>query len=79
MQQQPFILEKRLQAPADKVWQAITDNTKMKEWYFDIPEFRPETSTEFRFEGGTENKTYVHICKVTEVIPGKKIKSYLAI
>ena len=45
----------------------------MKQWYFDIEKFKPEVGFEFRFEGRNENKSYLHLCKITEVIPGKKL------
>jgi uncharacterized protein YndB with AHSA1/START domain len=46
----------------------------MKEWYFQIAEFKPVVGFEFQFIGKTdENKEYLHLCKVTEVVPGKKL------
>lgn len=45
----------------------------MKKWYFDLSEFRPEVGFEFQFEGGDANKSYLHLCKVTEVIEGRKL------
>ncbi len=74
MNTQPFVIERTLDAPIEKVWQAITDKDKMKEWYFDLKEFRPEVGFEFEFTGGTEEKSYLHLCKITEVIPGRKLK-----
>jgi uncharacterized protein YndB with AHSA1/START domain len=38
-----------------------------------LPGFRPDVGYEFRFSAGPEEKKYVHLCKVTEVIDGKKI------
>ena len=73
MSAQLFVIDRIYNAPADKVWQAITDNNKMKEWYFDIPDFKPVVGFEFTFNGGSEEKTYVHKCRVTEVIEGKKL------
>lgn len=70
---QPFVIERMLNAPAEKVWQAITDKEHMKKWYFDIPAFRPEIGCEFTFEGQDGPTTYVHLCKITELIPGQKI------
>lgn len=69
----PVITESVYHAPARKVWQAITDKNQMKQWYFDVSGFRPEPGFEFWFEGGTEYKTYVHLCRITEVIPEKKL------
>lgn len=73
MSAQPFVIDRIYNAPADQVWQAITDNSKMKEWYFDIPDFKPVVGFEFTFTGGSEDKTYVHLCRVTEVGEGRKL------
>jgi uncharacterized protein YndB with AHSA1/START domain len=69
----PFIIEQAFNASTDRVWRAITDKEQMKQWYFDLKEFKPEVGFEFQFEGGTEEKSYLHLCKVTEVIPQKKL------
>jgi uncharacterized protein YndB with AHSA1/START domain len=73
MQTTPFTIERTYNASIDAVWQAITDKNKMKQWYFDLPEFKPEVGFEFSFTGGPENRTYLHLCKITEVIAGKKL------
>lgn len=73
MKHEPFVLERSFHAPADQLWQALTDKDKMKEWYFDLDEFKAEPGFEFQFSAGTDDKKYLHICKVTVVIPGKKL------
>lgn len=73
MKHEPFIIERTFHAPVEKVWKAITDKDQMKQWYFDLAEFKPEVGFEFQFEGGDEDKCYVHLCKVTEVVVGKKL------
>ncbi len=35
-----IIVEELYQAPLEKVWHALTDKDQMKQWYFDIPDFR---------------------------------------
>ena len=74
MKPEPFVIERLLNAPIEKVWKAITDKEQMKQWYFDLPDFKPEPGFEFQFEGGDKDNIYVHLCKVTEVIPGKKLQ-----
>lgn len=69
----PLIVERIYQAAIDTVWAAITDNSQMKKWYFDLEAFIPEVGFEFRFTGGPEDRQYLHVCKVTEVIEGRKI------
>ncbi len=57
----------------EKLWEALTEKDQMKLWYFDMEEFKPEVGFEFRFWGGTETRQYLHICKITEVVFGKKL------
>jgi uncharacterized protein YndB with AHSA1/START domain len=45
----------------------------MRQWYFDLPDFKPEVGFEFQFTGGTETKKYLHLCNVTNVIPERKL------
>jgi uncharacterized protein YndB with AHSA1/START domain len=73
MKQEPFVLERTLNAPIEIVWKAITDKDEMKKWYFDIQSFRPEVGFEFAFEGTNEGKTFLHLCKITEVVRNKKL------
>jgi len=74
MKAEPFVIERVLNAPPQKVWEALTDNDKMKQWYFNLAEFKPEVGFEFTFNGGSEEKTYVHLCKITKVQPGKTLQ-----
>ena len=68
-----IVIEKVFNAPIKRVWKAITDKDEMKEWYFEISEFKPEIGFEFQFIGGTEEKQFLHLCKITDVITGKKL------
>src|ERR1700738_4962904 len=72
--QAPFIIERVYEAPASNVWKAITQPELLKQWYFDVPEFKPEPGFEFSFEGsGSCERPNTHLCRVTEVIAGKKL------
>lgn len=73
MEAEPFVIEQTYNAPISRVWDAITNNDKMKEWYFKLEEFKPEVGFKFTFDGGSKEKTYTHLCEVTEVIHGKKL------
>ena len=68
-----IILERTFDAPVGRVWTALTDVNEMRQWYFDLKDFMPEVDFEFEFVVQHEGKTYHHLCKVTEVIPEKKI------
>jgi uncharacterized protein YndB with AHSA1/START domain len=75
MNDQAIIIEKVLDASVKKVWKAITDKDQMKQWYFDLSDFKPEKGFEFKFAGqGQKGQEYVHVCKITEVIPFKKLQ-----
>lgn len=73
MKAEPIIIERVYDAPAEKVWQAITDKNQMKEWYFDFEEFKPEVGFEFTWTAGDNEKKWLHAGKITEVEKGKKI------
>jgi uncharacterized protein YndB with AHSA1/START domain len=72
MSNQPLVIEQIYDAPVSKVWDAITINEQLKKWYFQIPDFKPVVGFEFSFTGGAKGE-YTHLCKVTEVVTGKKI------
>jgi uncharacterized protein YndB with AHSA1/START domain len=72
MENGPIIIEREFNVPVERVWKAITNKNEMKKWYFDFAEFKPETGFEFSFIGGDEKK-YVHLCRITEVDPERKL------
>jgi uncharacterized protein YndB with AHSA1/START domain len=73
MKTEPFVIERTYNASVEKVWKALTDKDQMKQWYFDLAAFKPEVGFEFQFVGGTPEKSYVHLCKITEVQVNKKL------
>jgi len=69
-----FVIERVYNAPIEKVWNALTVKEEIKQWYMDFAEFRPEKGFEFQFLlGKDENRLYKHLCKITDVIPGRKL------
>ena len=42
MNKSPFVIERVYNAPIQLVWEAITNRDQMKQWYFDLKEFKPE-------------------------------------
>lgn len=71
----PFTIERVFNAPPKTVWKAITEKELMKQWYFDLKEFKPEVGFVFEFTGGpSPEKQYLHRCRILEVIPEKKLK-----
>jgi len=67
------IIERTLNAPIARVWQALTDVDQMREWYFDLKEFKPQVGFEFEFVVEHEGNRYHHLCRVTDVVPQKRI------
>jgi uncharacterized protein YndB with AHSA1/START domain len=67
------IIERTFNAAVTRVWEALTNVDQMRQWYFDLKEFRPEIGFEFDFVVEHEGNTYHHLCKVAEVIPQQKI------
>jgi uncharacterized protein YndB with AHSA1/START domain len=71
----PLVVERIYDADVNKVWRAITNKDQMKEWYFDLSAFQPEVGFEFQFKGqGPRGETFVHRCRILEVIPLKKLR-----
>jgi uncharacterized protein YndB with AHSA1/START domain len=69
-----FTIERIFKASIKDVWLAITEKDLMKQWYFDLPEFKAEVGFTFEFTGGEEGgKQYLHRCVITEVIIEKKL------
>jgi uncharacterized protein YndB with AHSA1/START domain len=68
------IVEYVYDAPVERVWHAITNVEKMRQWYFPtLVEFEPEVGFETMFDVPHDGKMFPHIWKVTEVVPNKKI------
>lgn len=69
----PIVKEVLVNAPASRVWRAITDPAEMQQWYFNIAAFKPEVGFEFSFDSDCEGAQHTQLCKVTEVVTGKKL------
>ena len=67
------ILERTYNAPAAKVWSALTDVEKLRQWYFNVTGFEPKVGYKFEFTGEADCLEYLHICEVTEVEENRKI------
>ena len=70
---EPLIVERTLHAPVAKVWQALTTVEQMHRWFFELKEFKAEVGFDFEFTVVHEGFTYVHHCKVTEVVPQNRL------
>lgn len=74
MKDEPLIMERIFDAPVALVWKVLTEKEHMKQWYFDLEEFRPEVGFAFDFMAGPpDGKQFHHACTVTEVVPGRRL------
>ena len=74
MSEKNVIVDRVFAADNHTVWRALTENDLMKQWYFDLAEFRPEVGFKFEFLAGDEaGKQWKHVCEVTEVVLEKKL------
>ena len=64
MNAEPFVIEQTYNAPVNRVWEALTVNEKMKEWYFQLEDFKPEVVCTFRFSGTDKGVTFWHQCVI---------------
>jgi uncharacterized protein YndB with AHSA1/START domain len=70
---EPLVVERVFNAPVALVWKAMTNKADMKEWFFDLAEFKAEAGFTFGFAVEHKGFNYVHQCKVTEVIAEKRL------
>jgi uncharacterized protein YndB with AHSA1/START domain len=66
-------VERTYEAPIERVWDALTKKDQMKQWYFDVSDFRPEPGFQFEFTGGDQNVSYRHLCEVVEATRPNKL------
>lgn len=69
-----IIVEETYPVSLTTLWQAVTEHDQMIQWYFNnIPDFKPEVGFETQFKVQSEDRTFTHLWKITEVIPHKRI------
>src|SRR5882757_5481554 len=73
MKSEPLVVERTYNAPSHLVWEALTDIAKIRQWTFDMDDFKPQVGFRFSFFGEDRGVNYHHLCEVKEVIPGKKL------
>ncbi len=70
----PIIVEQVFNTSAERVWNAITKLDLMRQWFFEnIEAFRPEVGFETQFNVQSGERNFLHLWKIIEVDPFKKI------
>lgn len=72
---QSLVIERTINAPAERVWRALTDITELKQWLSFFPAFEPRVgfATEFML-GSDEQHQYRHHVTVLEAVPNQKLR-----
>jgi uncharacterized protein YndB with AHSA1/START domain len=63
----------KVNAPVDKVWNALTNKEQMKNWYFDIPDLNQKKVMHSIFLSRVKREFHHH-CEIAEVVPNEKLK-----
>ncbi|KUG25542.1 hypothetical protein ASZ90_004635 [hydrocarbon metagenome] len=72
---EPIIVEQIFENNIQRIWNSITDIKEMHNWYFEnIPSFLPEVGFKTQFNIQSEERNFLHIWQVIEVIPARLIK-----
>ena len=70
----PIIVSEDFNVTTVKVWAAITQVEQMREWFFEnIPDFKPQVGFKTSFPVQSNNREFIHVWKIVEVIPERKI------
>ena len=70
----PVIVEQSFHVSVGQLWKAISELGQMKSWFFeDIKSFSPEVGFETQFNVKSGERDFMHLWKITEVIPLEKI------
>jgi uncharacterized protein YndB with AHSA1/START domain len=70
---EPLVIERTLNAPVSKVWEAITSKDAMNKWGFAVAAFEARPGFEFRMDARKDDLIFRHACIVREVIVNKKL------
>ncbi|MBN8570756.1 MAG: SRPBCC domain-containing protein [Ignavibacteria bacterium] len=62
-----------INAPASKVWKALTEQKQIEKWFMAPDNFIPEAGTTFHMTGTKDGESFPHTCTILEAIPEKKL------
>ena len=68
------IVEETLNVDRLTVWKAITELNQMQKWFFEnLPSFKPDVGFETQFNVSSDDRDFMHLWKITEVVLYKKL------
>ncbi|MBN9283701.1 MULTISPECIES: SRPBCC domain-containing protein [unclassified Flavobacterium] len=62
------------QCTVEELWNALTQEEQLKEWYFPVQDFLPEVGHTFTFYESEKSKKYLHRCRFFNIIPYKLLE-----
>ena len=74
MKNYPIIKEVSIPVKSEVIWEALTNPVKMKEWYFEVIDFKLEKGKVFYFYEPGNAKKFRHECRIIEIIPNLKFQ-----
>ena len=69
-----IVVEQSFHVSVSQLWKAISELEQMKHWFFEnIKSFKAEVGFETQFNVKSGERDFMHLWKITEVIPLEKI------
>jgi uncharacterized protein YndB with AHSA1/START domain len=69
-----IIITQLFNKPISEVWSALTDESKLKEWYFPVNSFELKVGKTFTFYESVEGTRFFHSCTFLQIVPEKILK-----
>lgn len=70
----PVQISTKVKAPIEKVWAALTDPQRMRQWYFDIDRESLQDGDTFKFYEPGDKKEFLHECLILEMKAPSKFR-----
>lgn len=70
----PVQISTRVNAPVQKVWEALTDPAQMRKWYFDVDLDSLQDGDTFKFYEPGDEKKFLHECLILEMVEPSKFR-----
>ena len=70
----PIQISNKINAPIEKVWEALTNPAQMRQWYFDVDKDNLQEGDTFTFYEPGEEKKFLHECLILEMVEPSKFR-----
>lgn len=69
----PVVSEVTINAPASKVWDALTKPEEISQWFMAADDFMPQIGNTFHMLGSNKGEKFHIECKITELEKNKRL------